>query len=144
MRQGTKTPRGEYTTKGYLLVQNILIGQRGEHLSVDDIYKLLDEKGEKIGRTTIYRQLERLTAEGFARKITCEGAGACYSYLDGECRTHYHVICTSCGALSHLSCEHVAALCSHVQEEHGFVIDTARTVFYGACANCLGKRKDVL
>ena len=132
-------------TNGYRLVRDALIKNASKHFSADDLYNYLCNEGEKIGRTTVYRQLERLVTEGVARKINREDAVSCYSYALGDCASHYHLICTDCGALSHLACLHVEALASHIEEEHGAKIDTAKTVFYGLCAACSHKkRKDSL
>ncbi len=145
MAKEAKTPRGEYMTNGYRLVRDALVKNGGKHFSADDLYNLLLKEGEKIGRTTVYRQLERLVAEGIACKINREDAVSCYSYALGDCASHYHLVCTDCGGLTHLSCHHVEALCSHIESEHGARIDTARTVFYGLCATCSHKiRKDSL
>ena len=135
-----RAPRGEYMTNGYRLVKDAL-AQSGGHFTADDLYTLLLSRGERIGRTTVYRQLERLVSEGVACKINREDAVSCYSYALGDCATHYHLLCTDCGHLSHLACHQVEDLCSHIEEEHGAKIDTARTVFYGLCAACSHKKR---
>lgn len=140
----SKTGRGDYMTHGYFLVKDILLRAGGAHLSADDIYETLHKNGERIGRTTVYRQLERLLGEGVIRKSTVDGAGSCYSAVSEHCEEHYHLICTVCGKLAHLSCDHVEELIHHIRQEHGFTVDPARTTFYGLCAACARetKRKD--
>ena len=59
----------------------------------------------------------------------------------GTCHSHFHLKCTECGVLIHLDCDHLAAITAHVQEDHGFMIDPARTTFYGLCRAC-AERKD--
>ncbi|MBQ8907786.1 MAG: transcriptional repressor [Clostridia bacterium] len=143
MLQEKKVPRGEYMTHGYRLVRDALAQIGDRHPSADDLYEYLLAKGEKIGRTTVYRQLERLVSEGIAAKINREGAVSCYTYALGSCSSHYHLLCTRCGNLTHLSCHNIEELCAHIKEEHGVSIDMARTVLYGLCAACsCAQRKD--
>lgn len=136
-----KKARGDYMTRGYFLVKDVLKNAKGEHLSVDDIYAALTARGEKIGRTTVYRQLERLIGEGYVRRTQADRAGSCFSYTDENCTEHYHLICTVCGRLAHLSCDHVEEVFHHIKSEHGFVIDPTRTTLYGRCAACIREEK---
>jgi Fur family ferric uptake transcriptional regulator len=47
--------------------------------------------------------------------------------------------CEQCGKLIHLNCDEINAFFEHVSEEHGFVLDPKRTVFYGICNECNSK-----
>lgn len=136
--------RGDYMTRGYFLVREALAKADGAHLSSDDIYESLRKEGKAVGRTTVYRQLDRLVGEGYARRTAAERGVSCYSVVKDGCQEHYHLVCATCGKLAHLSCEHVEALFRHIQAEHGFLIDPCQTVLYGLCAACRreAKRKD--
>ena len=133
--------RGDYMTRGYFLVRDVLMKAKGAHLFADDIHEALRERGEKVGRTTVYRQLDRLVNEGFARRTLGERGGSCYSYVEDGCTEHYHMVCTLCGKLAHLSCDHVEELFHHIKSEHGFLVDSGKTVLYGRCAACLREEK---
>ncbi len=135
-----KSVRGEYRTRGYLLVKEVLRDAHGNHLSADAIFALLKARGEAIGRTTVYRQLERLCSEGYAMRTETEGIG-CYSLSGGACGEHYHLVCTVCGRLEHLSCERIEQLFSHIEREHSFRINPARTTLYGLCVSCARSSK---
>ena len=129
--------RGDYMTRGYFLVRDVLKDAMGEHLSADEVYARLLSRGDRIGRSTVYRQLERLIKEGVVRRISGDGSGSyCYSFNSDGCPEHYHIVCTACGRLAHLSCEHVEALFGHIKSEHGFLINPTRTTLYGLCSAC--------
>ena len=113
----------------------------GEHLNAMDIYQSLKNQGVKIGLTTIYRHLEKLTAEGVVVKsVIDENTPACFEYCGNEVHHHhedcYHCKCIRCGKLIHLHCDDVKKLEEHVSAEHGFHIDMKRTVFFGLCDEC--------
>ncbi len=133
--------RGDYMTRGYFLVRDVLMKAKGAHLFADDIHEALRDRGEKVGRTTVYRQLDRLVNEGYARRTIGERGGNCYSYIEDGCEEHYHMVCTLCGKLAHLSCDHVEELFHHIKSEHGFSIDPGQTVLYGRCSACLREEK---
>ena len=138
----TEASRGEYVTHGSLLIKEILKTAGASHLSAQAVYTIAKQKGERIGRTTVYRHLTRLAEKGEIRRITVNGV-ACYAPLDLVCDGHYHLVCTLCGALSHLACPKTEELIAHVGREHGFRINPAETTLYGLCAACLrrGKQK---
>ena len=133
------------TAEGYRTRQRELIGEilrenSNGHLTVDEIVELLGARNAAVGRTTVYRCLERLTAEGKLRKYSAAGESACYQYIDGEeCHEHFHLKCKCCGRLIHMECEHMHALSGHILNEHGFAVDPLCTVLYGICADCAEK-----
>ena len=133
--------RGDYTTRAYLLVKDALVKAGGAHLRAEEIREMLTARGESVGLSTVYRHLARLEREGCIRKTHTDELGSCYSYISQSCSEHYHMICTVCGRLAHLSCDRVEELFHHITENHGFVIDTGKTTLYGLCAVCRRKQK---
>lgn len=110
------------------------------HIRAADIAVHLNTAGEKVGLTTIYRQLDKLVEEGTVKKFTTEGSSACYQYVgDGNCGEHFHLKCESCGRLIHLKCRTFDRLSAHILEEHGFQSDPGRTTLYGICGECRSK-----
>ena len=113
----------------------------GEHLNAMDIYQSLKNQGVKIGLTTIYRHLEKLTAEGVVVKsVIDENTPACFEYCGNEVHHHhedcYHCKCIRCGKLIHLHCEELNEIGEHLFKEHKFKLNSMRTVFYGVCDEC--------
>lgn len=107
------------------------------HFTVDDMTEKLKAEGRKVGRTTVYRNLERLVGEGSVQRFDTPGAPACYRcVLDDACTEHHHLHCTSCGALIHVDCDYLDELAAHIESQHGFAVNASRTILYGLCANC--------
>lgn len=129
----------EYNTKQKELILQYLNAIHGRHVTVDDVYEHLHSGGYSIGKTTVYRYLERLVQQGVARKYSIDNdRGACYQYVgvNTECSEHFHLKCTCCGRLIHVHCKLLNRISEHVQETHGFTIDNSKTVFYGLCDRC--------
>jgi Fur family ferric uptake transcriptional regulator len=100
-------------------------------------------RGEFIGKSTVYRQLSRLCAEGRLRRFEDVspdgGAVHVYQYVPSEgCEVHFHLKCLRCGRVCHLECGQTDALLAHVRATHGFSVDCGSSILYGLCAACGG------
>ncbi len=126
-----------YNTKQSKLVSDFLEKNPHTHFSAEDVYFSLISNGEKIGRTTVYRQLDKLVYEKKVRKFYLGDNDACCYQLESEnCHNHYHLKCSSCGTLIHMECDFLDKLSSHIFKDHKFTLDGAKTVLYGTCENC--------
>lgn len=136
-----------YKTKQKDQILDCLIKNKDRHITADEILNVLNEGKPHVGKTTIYRYLDKLVSQGVVRKYFIEGGkSACYQYMDenGACEEHFHLKCVDCGQLFHLDCEYLEEMDSHIREHHGFQVDNSKTVLYGRCGACAGKacRKD--
>lgn len=132
---------GSYRTKQREAVYHILEQSGPGHITIDDVQDSLKAAGEKVGRTTIYRYMEKLALEGVLRKYYIEeGAGACYQFVkeDEGCQEHFHLKCLQCGKLIHVECDYLDSIAGHIFEHHHFRIDNTKTVLYGTCEACAG------
>ncbi len=88
------------------------------------------------GEATVFRALTALSEEGLIRKFSGE-SGACYRYA--ECGGgHLHLRCEECGKIIHLDCEFLSEISSHFLREHGFALNSGKTVILGRCESCRG------
>ena len=116
----------------------------GRHITAEDILEYLKDNDTTIEKSTVYRYLEALTEQCVIRRYTIEdGIGACYQYIGnpGGCQEHYHLKCSRCGRIFHVSCEFMDEINSHILKEHDFRVDSGKTVFYGICGAC-GNREE--
>ena len=131
--------RGRYKTKNHKALMSALEAAPGRCFTVDEIFDMLNARGEKIGRTTVYRQLENLAEEQIILKYIAEnGESATYRLGSEGCAAHLHLKCMDCGAIIHLDCDTAEFFSRHLREDHGFTLDPSRTVIYGHCG-CLTK-----
>ena len=130
-----------YKTKHKEELLSYLESIPGKHVTAGEICSCMKEGGSSIGTATVYRQLEKLVAEGLLNKyVVDEGSSACYEFVpehDHVCKDHcYHLKCESCGKLIHMECDEVKGLMDHIKAHHGFIVNSRRTVFYGLCEAC--------
>lgn len=129
----------EYRTKQREAILHYLKNSNAGHVTIDEVLNMLKVQGESVGRTTIYRYMEKLTVQGILRKYYIEeGAGACYQYINEsqKCHEHFHLKCLRCEQLLHLECNYLNGIGEHILKHHGFQIDNTKTVFYGICEKC--------
>lgn len=129
-----------YTTKQGEAVLAYIRSLKDRHVTASEIVEHFEKNDVSIGRTTIYRQLEKLVQDGKVRKYSFDlSAGACFQYVDEckFCEEHYHMKCENCGKIIHLQDEIMSAVAAHILRVHEFEVNVMKTVFYGKCRSCI-------
>ncbi len=131
-----------YNTKQKSEILNFLIKNSGKHFTADEIVSNMSSTGINVGKSTVYRFLEKLTTEQRVRKYEIsKNDSACYEYTGNEnnshCMSHYHLKCTSCDRLFHINCHTLNSINEHILRDHYFTVDNTKTVLYGTCKDCL-------
>ena len=130
--------RGEYNTWQKREMLKFLKDRSMQHFSVDDVVFDMQNQGEKIGRSTVYRYLEQLAEQGAVRKYQSVQGVTQYQHVEdaAACDGHFHMMCSKCGNLFHVDCRLMGALAKHLTEDHGFVLDPRETILVGLCEKC--------
>lgn len=136
MEKKTSTKRGRYSTRQQSFVLTFMKNHKGESLTVDEIHSSLIEQGFHVGKTTVYRAIERLAADGVCVQVPdITGGSSRYCCLDtstpGTC-----LACLSCHRVYFLMCGGLDEFMHHVWDDHGFEVLPERTVVYGYCKHC--------
>ncbi len=128
----------EYNTRQREVLMKFFADNSDSHFTAAEIELALAQKGEKLGKATVYRRLERLVEDGVVRRFVSDDAKvSCYQYAGGEaCKNHYHLKCLRCGDLLHVECDYLDEMSSHVLEHHGFTVDTHKITICGVCEKC--------
>ena len=131
-----------YKTAGRQRLLSFLQSNPDRQFGVDELTEELDRlqesEGQKQSKSTLYRHLSELCAEGTVRKYRSDTQSAyVYQYVGiGDCRRHFHLKCEDCGKLIHLECTVSEELLSHISSHHDFCVDSGRSILYGLCADC--------
>ena len=130
--------RGEYNTRQKRELLRFLQERNMQHFSVDEVVFEMEDRGEKIGRSTVYRFLEQLAEQGSVRKYQGVQGVTQYQHVDNSarCDGHFHMMCSRCGDLLHVDCRLMGMLSNHLLEEHGFQLDPRETILVGLCRKC--------
>ena len=130
--------RGEYNTRQKRELLAFLRERNMQHFSVDDVVFEMQDRGEKIGRSTVYRYLELLAEQGSVRKYQSVQGITQYQHVedDSRCDSHFHMMCSRCGNLMHVDCDLMRTMSEHLVKDHGFLLDPRETILVGVCQKC--------
>jgi Fur family transcriptional regulator, ferric uptake regulator len=103
--------------------------------SAQDIHAELRHRGERIGLTTVYRQLQVLSEDGAVDALRDETGETLYRRCDTSTH-HHHVTCRSCGRSVEVEGPAIEHWAERVAAEAGFT-DIDHTVeIFGLCPDC--------
>ena len=86
----------KHTSQRDAILQTFL--ETREHLSLNQLHRLVRQKDERIGFTTVYRTLKLLAECGLASEVAFHDGIARYEHQYNR-RSHHHMVCTECGKL---------------------------------------------
>lgn len=109
-----------------------------EHLSAEDVYRILLDEGVEIGVATIYRVLTQFEQAGILLRHHFETGKAVYELNTGG--HHDHIVCVKCGIVTEFHNDEIEKLQDKIAEENGYrIVDHALYMY--ACAASAAKKK---
>lgn len=132
-----------YNTRQKDALVELLEASRGCGLSAVEIHRRLQTPEFSVGRTTVYRLLDALVAEGRVRRYDEQGSRERkYEWIEDE--GTFDVRCAGCRKIYHLRCDAFARmqheLREHLFSSHGFKLDAGAPLFEGWCPQCRVKK----
>ncbi|SHF12985.1 Fur family transcriptional regulator, ferric uptake regulator [Microbulbifer donghaiensis] len=99
-----------------------------QHLSAEDVYKMLLEAGEDVGLATVYRVLTQFESAGLVMRHNFDGGHSVFELDRGD--HHDHMVCTDTGRVIEFHNEEIEKLQKQIAEEHGFELTGHSLVLY--------------
>jgi Fur family ferric uptake transcriptional regulator len=149
-RHNKSYPREEFQVFEEYLIENGLKHSRQRevilerflaakgHMTVDDLYRIIQQTHPEIGRTTIYRTLKLLCDAQLAEAIELKDGLTRFEHYKHE--HHDHMICTDCGAILEFTSEEIERLQDQIAKAHGFTVESHRHQVFGVCEKCSRRR----
>jgi Fur family ferric uptake transcriptional regulator len=106
-----------------------------EHLSTDELHRLVKKKDAGIGFTTVYRTLKLLAGCGLASEVAFHDGIARYEHQYNR-RSHHHMVCTECGASVEFFSPEVGEIEREIGRTHQYLTTRHTFQIYGVCADC--------
>ena len=98
------------------------------HMTAEDIYRHLLDKGDEIGLATVYRVLTQFEAAGLVLKHNFEGGHAVYELDRGE--HHDHMVDIDTGKIIEFESPEIEDLQRRIAAKHGYDIEEHSLVLY--------------
>jgi Fur family ferric uptake transcriptional regulator len=109
-----------------------------DHLSTDELHRLVQKKDARIGYTTVYRTLKLLAECGLASEVAFHDGIARYEHQYNR-RSHHHMVCTECGSSVEFFSQEVDRLEQEIGHAHHYLTTRHTFQIYGLCEDCREK-----
>jgi Fur family transcriptional regulator, ferric uptake regulator len=113
-----------------------------DHLSTDELHRLVQKQDARIGYTTVYRTLKLLAECGLASEVAFHDGIARYEHQYNR-RSHHHMVCTGCGSSVEFFSQEVDRLEQEIGHKYRYLTTRHTFQIYGLCDKCSNEgRKD--
>ena len=108
--------------------------ERLPHADTESVIAAVRERLPEVSHQAVYDSLRVLSELGVLRRIQPAGSVARYETRVGD--NHHHLVCRSCGAVVDIDCALGQAPCLTPSQTHGYRLDEAEVIYWGACPAC--------
>ena len=115
-------------------ILEVLESKAGQHLTAEDVYRLLLETGEDVGLATVYRVLTQFEGAGLVERHHFEGGQSVFELNQGE--HHDHILCVKCGKVEEFVDNIIEERQRDIAEKAGYTMTGHCLYIYGICADC--------
>jgi len=106
-----------------------------DHLTSEDLYRLVQKQDPSVGHTTVYRTLKLLTDAGLAREVRFGDNKTYYEHHYNH-QHHDHMICTECGKVIEFFSADIEDLQDQMAAKFKFRPTHHSLRMWGVCAEC--------
>ncbi len=124
---------GLKTTLPRLKVLELLEKNKRQHVSAEDVYRLMLENNESVGLATIYRVLTQFETAGLVLRHNF-GDRAVFELANTD--HHDHMVCVACNTITEFHDNTIEEQQKQIAEKHGFQLKNHALTLYGKCAKC--------
>lgn len=103
--------------------------------TAQELHADLKSAGQRVGLTTVYRELQSLVEAGSIDALTNPAGETIYRMCSTD-RHHHHLVCRSCGRSEEVASEAVEEWAERAAKAHGFRSVTHVAELYGVCHGC--------
>lgn len=120
-------------------ILEILQSPDNQHISAEDVYKILLDKGEEIGLATVYRVLNQFDDAGIVSRHHFEGGKSVFE-LSGSSH-HDHLFCLKCGRVVEFEDDVIESRQDQIASDNGIRLTNHSLYLYGECSDVAACKK---
>lgn len=124
-----------------LKILKTLQDPRYQHVSAEDLYKILLDMGEEIGLATVYRVLNQFDDAGIVTRHYFEGGKSLFELA--SIQHHDHLVCLDCGKVIEFRDEVIEQRQIEIAAQYNIALTNHSLYLYGHCADgsCMQDRQ---
>lgn len=107
----------------------------GTHLSAEDLYSILIERGTRVSLATTYRTLKLLSQLGLLRELDFAEGHKHYE-LKQDKLPHQHIICLGCNTTLEFEDHFLEEAGQKIGARYNFEVIDAQFKIFGMCPQC--------
>ena len=123
----------KYTPQRTAVLEEI-IKDKG-HRESEEIYLALKKRGQHVSRATVYRTMDILVNNGFARKMNLGDGRARYESKVNSPH-HDHLVCMDCGLIVEFMDQKIEDLQDEIAIQYKFQLKRHIHQLFGLCKKC--------
>ncbi|NPV52735.1 MAG: transcriptional repressor [Firmicutes bacterium] len=124
-------------------IMEALNNHQSEHLTAEEIYRIVRRQGAKLGVATVYRNLAKMEKMGLVIKIKAGSSPAKYEINSMHISPHYHLVCLSCGKVLEVDGTLPEDFRKAIARHQNFEIAHHPLVAFGYCEKCRLKQNNL-
>jgi Fur family ferric uptake transcriptional regulator len=124
------TPQREVMLKTF---QNL---PEGTHLSAEDLCDQLNQEGDPISLSTIYRNLKLMARMGILRELELAEGQKRYEINQPAPHHHHHLICVRCNKTIEFKNDSVLKVGAKTADKSGYHLLDCQLLIHGICPTC--------
>jgi len=109
----------------------ILQNPANQHVSAEEVYKILLEQHEEIGLATVYRVLNQFDDAGIITRHHFEGGKSVFELT--QKKHHDHLVCLKCGKVVEFEDDVIENRQSDIAKAHDIKLTNHSLYLYGEC-----------
>jgi Fur family ferric uptake transcriptional regulator len=112
-------------------ILTILQNPNNQHISAEDVYKILLEHNEEIGLATVYRVLNQFDDAGIVSRHHFEGGKSVFEL--SQKKHHDHLVCLKCGKVVEFEDDVIETRQEDIARKHKITLTNHSLYLYGEC-----------
>jgi Fur family ferric uptake transcriptional regulator len=118
------------------LAVSALLSDVAEFRSAQELHRMLGERGQRVGLTTVYRTLQSLADAGEIDVMRIATGEHLYRRCGQVHRHHHHLVCRDCGRTVEIGGPPVERWIDRAGAEHGYTELSHTFDIVGRCPGC--------
>lgn len=114
-----------------LKILEILKAPENQHISAEDVYKILLDQGEDIGLATVYRVLNQFDDADILNRHHFEGGKSVFEISDKN--HHDHLVCLDCGRVIEFEDDMIENRQNEIAKANSITLTNHSLYLYGRC-----------
>ncbi|RTE87025.1 MULTISPECIES: ferric iron uptake transcriptional regulator [Gammaproteobacteria] len=124
---------GLKVTSPRLKVLEVLKEPENQHISAEEVFKILLEKGDEVGLATVYRVLNQFDDAGIVTRHHFEGGRSVFELSNKN--HHDHLVCLTCGRVIEFEDDIIEKRQVEVADKNNIKLTNHSLYLYGECQN---------